>query len=124
MPLTDERVMEFDANSFDLRYVQKSRPPTFDVLVEFIRERFGQHMDVEVLDWSYTPRPKPGRSGTQPDLTRRGKLLRVTASGPDTISDPSTDLEHRTCDPYSTNWDIVSWIAKRLRESHVVGTGT
>lgn len=106
-------IVALDAAAFELRHWsdERRRPPRFQVLVEVIRAEFPD-LKVDVSSWSYEPWVKQGRLRRVTGRVRHGKRLTVAAPG-----SPFGHylFDYKSSEPYSSNWDVVRWIAEEAR---------
>jgi len=98
---------------FGLGGKEKTRPPEFRKLVEFIERHFAGHLTVKVQPWTYTPTRKVGRLISYTGKKRHGFRLEVFRP-----QDPPFHpfWYHVTCETYRSNWDIIREIVEWHRK--------
>lgn len=110
-----------DAKVLDIRFGgnEKRRPPRFEQLVRIIQHYFPD-LGVSLSDWSVTPYRKIKRIRHVTGQQRDGKRLILTKDGKSRYAGGEIVLDHKTCETYRTNWDVLRWIVQEARRRKMV----
>ena len=112
-------IVALDEDSFSHRFLSEARrrPPQLTTLASLIEVSFPD-LEVRLETWAHEPYRKIGRLRRITGRRREGKRLLVLPKG--SSSNASALFDHKSSEPYQTNWNVVRWIAEEARRRGLV----